>query len=291
MSPGPSSTSPDYLASYYAPFDETTDHDWEHLELREPPTVMLAVQGKVAVRRVPVRGGFIILKSYTRSLWPLPILEPVDRSTEEHAWIMMMLSGDCCVRVSGRLFSLGKPAGFCMPVETPIPVRFRHPEVPMTRAEDIYALGLTIWELYTGRTPLLYGDETLEESLGWLERRTNVGMGPDMQAIDDPQIYALIETCLAAGPDCPDEYSPDVWYCVEAQVELGHCHAQPRHLYSRIVHAKFCPSQLNKEDGPCKFPYVCKKLISSPLACTKCNPHVQIKLNRLGVECCDVPSR
>ncbi|KAJ7215435.1 kinase-like domain-containing protein [Mycena pura] len=50
------------------------------------------------------------------------------------------------------------------------PFRMRdHEDVPMTRAEDTYSLGLTVWELYTGRTPLLYGDETLEEMLGALD--------------------------------------------------------------------------------------------------------------------------
>ncbi|KAJ7727230.1 hypothetical protein B0H16DRAFT_1894527 [Mycena metata] len=352
-----------YLSSYYAPFDEHTDHDWEHLDHNDPLTLVLSVHEDVAVRRFPVAGGLIIVKSYTLSLWPYG---EVDRSIEEHTWIMMMLAGDCCVRVSGRLFSLGKPAGFCMPMETPIipadiatreeriqlikqvhdlvtelhaknivhgdvkpqnllmcsdgrmrfcdfdnasvegdgysnpaytlpycsQFRFRHPEVPMTRAEDTYALGLTIWELYTGRIPLSYGDETREETLDSLEHRVNVGMGPDMQVIDDPQIYALIETCLADGPDCPDEYWPDPSYCVETQVELGLCRAQPRHLYSRIVHATFCPRVLSGEDVPCEYTYVSRKVKISALesVCTKCNPGVGMKCNQRGVEYFDIPS-
>ncbi|KAJ7113257.1 kinase-like domain-containing protein [Mycena crocata] len=167
---------------------------------------------------------------------------------------------------------------FTLPYCSPFRMR-GHTDVPMTRAEDTYASGLTIWELYTGRTPLLYGGETLEEARSDLESRATVGILPEMALIDDPDIYALIETCLAAGPECPDEvseYLEPVYYCVETKLEFGLCTAKPRHLYSRIVHGRHCA----RGDGPCQDPFVNKKVYSTPLdpVCWKCRPDVEYRI-------------
>ncbi|KAJ7812025.1 hypothetical protein B0H14DRAFT_3879860 [Mycena olivaceomarginata] len=138
--------------------------------------------------------------------------------------------------------------------------------------QDTYALGLTIWELYTGRMPLTYGDESMEDMLVWeiLENRVNVGMRPDMTLIDDPAIRALIEECLAAAPECPIEFWRDSTFCVETQFEFNRCRAEPRHLYSRIVHRWTC----SYPNGPCEYPYMDPKIYPSSTdpVCLKCEP-------------------
>ncbi|KAJ7769684.1 kinase-like domain-containing protein [Mycena maculata] len=153
--------------------------------------------------------------------------------------------------------------------------RFRYDSVPMTRAEDTYALGLTIWELYTGRTPLTYGDESMEDECVQqiLENRVNVGMRPDMALIDDLAVRGLIDECLAAAPECPNVFWRDELFCVETRLEFNRCLAKPRHLYSRIVHRTTC----RHPNGPCEDPYVDPKIYPSPLdpVCVKCEPGVE----------------
>ncbi|KAJ7601330.1 kinase-like domain-containing protein, partial [Mycena polygramma] len=76
--------------------------------------------------------------------------------------------------------------------------RAHNDTLPMTRAEDMHAMVMTIWELYTGKIPLKYGNETLEDA--GVDERCRVGFLPDMQLVDDPGVAALIVSCLEAGP-------------------------------------------------------------------------------------------
>ncbi|KAJ7471755.1 kinase-like domain-containing protein, partial [Mycena latifolia] len=79
--------------------------------------------------------------------------------------------------------------------------RARNDAVPMTRAEDVYAMALSMWEIYTGRVPLTYNGETYEDAEDDLMDRCYAGFLPDMQLIDDPGVASLIESYIAAGPD------------------------------------------------------------------------------------------
>ncbi|KAJ7159944.1 kinase-like domain-containing protein, partial [Mycena crocata] len=92
------------------------------------------------------------------------------------------------------LRSTAQSAPYCSPS------RMRDRTQPVTRAEDLYAMGLTMWEVYTGRTPLTYGDETLDPDDTLLECRCRVGFLPEMKLIDDPEITSLITSCVVAAP-------------------------------------------------------------------------------------------
>jgi hypothetical protein len=66
-----------------------------------------------------------------------------------------------------------------------------------------------MWEIYTGRMPLNYGEETSEDANYYLEHRCLVGFLPDVRLVDDPEIVSFIEECLLA-PECPDTLWDDV---------------------------------------------------------------------------------
>jgi hypothetical protein len=66
-----------------------------------------------------------------------------------------------------------------------------------------------MWEIYTARMPLNYGEETSEDAKYYLEHRCLVGFPPDVRLVDDPEIVSFIEECLPA-PECPDTLWDDV---------------------------------------------------------------------------------
>ncbi|KAJ7482287.1 kinase-like domain-containing protein [Mycena galericulata] len=158
-------------------------------------------------------------------------------------------------------------------------VRARDSTLPVTRAEDMHAMALTMWEIYTGRIPLLEDNETLEECDGDLLDRCLLGLLPDMQLIDDPDIASLISSCLAAGPDRPDTWNTSGFYCVRTRFVFGRCKAEPRHTYSRIIHSVRCILRADRGEGPCEPEYRVDdpKVFTSPLEpiCTRCNRGVE----------------
>ncbi|KAJ7190698.1 kinase-like domain-containing protein [Mycena pura] len=189
----------------------------------------------------------------------------------------LLLCSDGLVRLCDFDCASIEGDGFVAPIYTlPYcsPGRARHQDV-MTRAEDMHAMGLSIWHLYTGRLPLTTVDDAKEELEGLVMDRTFAGFLPDMTAIDDPDIAALIEDCLAAGPERADTLdSGQSIYCITTRFVFGRCTAQPRHTYSRIVHARGCDWG---GKGRCEDSFVDPKVFTADLEpiCTKCNKGVE----------------
>ena len=67
------------------------------------------------------------------------------------------------------------------------------PGSPLTRADDMYAAGVTIWHIYMGHIPF----ENIDEDD--LELLIAEGLRPDLSVIDDEAVRAMICTYLQAG--------------------------------------------------------------------------------------------
>ncbi|KAJ7160079.1 kinase-like domain-containing protein [Mycena filopes] len=166
--------------------------------------------------------------------------------------------------------------GFVSPIYTypycsTVRARNADSEVPMTRAEDMYAMALSMWHLYTGKLPFT-SDEEPEADMDC----TFAGFLPDMSAIDDPAIAALIQECLAAGPERADTVdSGQSIYCIITWFVFGRCKAEPVHRYSRLVHSRRC-LRMRRDEGPCECPFVDPKVFVVDLepVCTRCNKEV-----------------
>ncbi|KAJ7213268.1 kinase-like domain-containing protein [Mycena rebaudengoi] len=162
------------------------------------------------------------------------------------------------------------------------PFRIQNMEAPKRLTDDLYATGLLIWEIYTGRLPLIYGNESKDDLaiVDLLENRCRVGFLPDMALVDDPDISALIQTCLDAARECTDVRNLiDAVYCVETRFSFGYCKEQPSHLYSRITHGwnchKRCPE--GDRDVPCENPFLQPNIITSRVepTCPRCIKSVE----------------
>jgi hypothetical protein len=64
---------------------------------------------------------------------------------------------------------------------------------PLTREDDMYAAGVTIWHIYTGHLPF----ENIDEDD--LDIFIEDGLRPDLSVIDDETVRALIRKYLQAG--------------------------------------------------------------------------------------------
>ena len=67
------------------------------------------------------------------------------------------------------------------------------PSVPLTKAEDIYSTGISMWEIYTGRIPFAdVVDDMVEDVI-------KSGVRPDITLIDDAMVADLIVSYLDSG--------------------------------------------------------------------------------------------
>ncbi|KAF8320512.1 kinase-like domain-containing protein [Cantharellus anzutake] len=64
---------------------------------------------------------------------------------------------------------------------------------PLTRADDLYAAGVTIWHIYTGHLPF---EHIKEDDVDLLIEE---GLRPDLSLIDDEAVKALIREYLDGG--------------------------------------------------------------------------------------------
>ena len=135
-------------------------------------------------------------------------------------------------------------------------------DAPLAKADDLYATGITMWQLYTGREPF---DEV---NCDFLEHVIASGFQPNLLAVDDTIIRELIASYLDGGnPPLPDGRTyRGKGVCVTARVVFADCVATPPHSYERIVHCGGCNSE------ECKQLYQVPDVVShcQKEKCTEC---------------------
>lgn len=121
---------------------------------------------------------------------------------------------------------------------------------PLSFADDLYATGVSIWEIYTGCAPF---DDVPPEPEEMLEDVIAAGIRPDMSKIDDKEIRALALSYLDRG--CGDEslvrgvIRPAKETCIMTDVEFKDCLADPPHTYSHLVQCASCTGNASPESS------------------------------------------
>jgi serine/threonine protein kinase len=143
--------------------------------------------------------------------------------------------------------------------------RFRDYSASATKEQDIYAMGISIWELYVGHVPFCDINPIILPSF------IKAGGRPDLSPIDDPKIRSLIIDCLdgVATPYDKPVQTPRV--CIRTEMASGNCIANPPHTFHQLYRCFWCAK--NNVPPPCPnlfVPPVIVKVSSS--SCAKCIP-------------------
>lgn len=134
---------------------------------------------------------------------------------------------------------------------------------PTTKADDLYATGITMWELHTGCSAF---DGANEDAVGDL---VAAGFQPNMYAISDPATRQLVASYLERGNRALSNGSAhhSVETCVIATTAYAGC-TSGRHTYEHVVHRDSCP----KGEGQCPKVYQAGGVLSNVEArtCPSC---------------------
>ncbi|KAJ3846234.1 hypothetical protein EV368DRAFT_5186, partial [Lentinula lateritia] len=140
------------------------------------------------------------------------------------------------------------------------------PQEPLALEEDLYATGVSVWEIWMEKVPF----EDVEEDI--VDELVMAGMRPNLQAVDDPEIAALIKSYLDAGPVSPNNLKPGQTrtVCTQVDVIFNNCHATPAHVETRVV--KCYHFQDSDATQQCAEPFRLPNVLidSSSLVCQKC---------------------
>lgn len=134
---------------------------------------------------------------------------------------------------------------------------------PLSKPDDLYALGITVWEIYTERTPFDGIDSD------FLEDVVAAGFQPNMSAVREKDIRALIMSFLKEGNLSLPEGGQYVPYnvCVTGDVAYEDCTAVPPHTYEKTVHREGCLTTFCEESylSPIILSHIEKKICSQCL--------------------------
>ncbi|RXW22550.1 hypothetical protein EST38_g3323 [Candolleomyces aberdarensis] len=150
-----------------------------------------------------------------------------------------------------------KPLGSTAEYNSPFRANIATGIYPLTKADDLYATGITMWQIYTGLTPFDNVDAD------FMDEVIASGCQPNLLAVDDKYVREFINSYLEAGNpplQLADGQTARSWpVCVEATVVFADC-AQATsalHTYETVVHCDGC------QNGKCAQRYCVPGVVSS----------------------------
>lgn len=164
------------------------------------------------------------------------------------------------------------PVVYTVPYAHPILTRgdpHSESESPLSAQCDLYSVGITMWQLYTGKRPY---DREDDEHLGeHLEDLIRLGVRPDAALIDDARIRRQVEEYLALD-EGPGKLGYAIIYqgCVEVT-----CVCPRRHTTLEVIKCFHCCKD-PPEDGSCSTAYRAQSgvLNVAEAACPMCTSHI-----------------
>ena len=146
------------------------------------------------------------------------------------------------------------------------------PPPPLSRKDDLYATGITIWEIYTARPHFYYlEDPDLDEDL------VRAGIRPNLSLVDDEWIARVIVSFLDSGemPLSKDVF-PQPWdTCIASLFAFRDCLEEPTHTYTKVVHSNECAKTNSPRSGECPSVYTVPFAVKDDdcnLVCVSCRP-------------------
>lgn len=122
-----------------------------------------------------------------------------------------------------------------------------------TVQDDIYALGVTVWEIYTCRPPTdALGQWLGNEDGAW---RIALGVHPDISLVDDKAIRDLIVTLWNEGQGTHEVPIQLNEICSQRRVDLSSCRNNPRHHFIRHFPCLACLAAGNEDLNRCLSDY------------------------------------
>ncbi|KAK0220998.1 kinase-like domain-containing protein [Armillaria nabsnona] len=138
------------------------------------------------------------------------------------------------------------------------------PLPPYSKTDDLYATGMTVWEIYTGEMPYGEADEDVVEDL------IRLGIRVDLSLIDNTEVRSRIVTYLDADT-ISDNIFPQPWRCIATDHIFCRCTSTPPHTYRKLFRCQTCEREVLAE---CRSLYVLPtaEALPSNLTCIKCCP-------------------
>jgi serine/threonine protein kinase len=113
-------------------------------------------------------------------------------------------------------------------------------ERPCTRSDDFYAVGISMWEIFTGNVTFSgIPHDVLDDLIAG-------GLRPDLTLVNNHNIARLITSYLDAGPPLSKRVFQTEAGCMEAEISFKDFREAPPHTYKKTVHSLYCVEEGRK---------------------------------------------